>query len=80
MQDFKVLIAIGLTIAAYNAWVSVRLIRSLEYDTSQKRRQLLLIWIVPALGAIVVHSFIWADGRPPFKPEKGYTEPGDNAS
>lgn len=80
MQVPNVLIGIGLAIIAYNGWVSIRLVRSDNFEKSQKRRQLLLIWILPVLGAVAVQSFMWADGRPPFKHEKGYTEPGANAS
>ena len=80
MQRFNFLIAIGLAIVVYDAWISILLMRLDQYDDSQKYRQLLLIWLVPVLGAVIVHIMMWADGRPPYKSEKGYTEPGDNAS
>ena len=64
----------------YQIWVSVMLLRSCRHESMQKCLQLALIWLIPIFGAAVVHAMMWADRKPPRKPEKGYTEPGDNAS
>jgi hypothetical protein len=80
MGHIEVFLGIGAAIAVYQFWVSVQLVRSLLYGPAQKWLQLALIWLVPVLGAIVVQAMMWSEGRPPYKPEQGYTEPGDHAS
>jgi cytochrome bd-type quinol oxidase subunit 1 len=80
MGSSEVILGVGVLIAAFQLWVSVQLIRASHYESLQKWLQLLLIWLVPLLGAIVVQSMMRTEGRAPYKPEKGYTEPGDNAS
>jgi len=67
-------------IAAYQFWVSIQLARAPQYTGRQKGLQAVIIWMLPVIGAILVQSMLWAEGRPPYKPETGYTEPGDNAS
>ncbi len=67
-------------IASYQLWISIMVFRAPQFDQRQKLYQLALIWLIPAIGAIAVHSMIWSDGHPPYKPEAGYTEPGDSAS
>lgn len=41
---------------ALNAWASLVAIRSPRYENYQKRLQVLLIWLVPVVGAILVWS------------------------
>jgi hypothetical protein len=76
----EVFLGIGAVIVAYQIWVTLQLARSSLYEPNQKWLQSVLIWLIPVLGAIVVQVMMWSDGRPPYKPEKGYTEPGDSAS
>ncbi len=80
MEHLEVLIGMAATVVAYQLWVSVQLFRAPQFECLQKWLQLALIWLIPILGAVVVQSMMWSEGRPPYKPEKGYTEPGDNAS
>jgi hypothetical protein len=44
--------------ALYQTYVSVRLWISGDYTTKQKLAQLVLIWLVPLLGANIVHWFL----------------------
>lgn len=80
MEHDKLLLGFAVAVAAYQIWVSVQLFRASQYELRQKWLQLGLIWLIPVFGAIVVQSVLWSEGRPPYKPEPGYTEPGDNAS
>ena len=80
MGQIEVFIFLAVALAAYQLWVSIRLFRAPQYEKRQQWFQLAFIWLIPAVGAIAVHSMLWSDGRPPYKPVVGYTEPGDNAS
>ena len=80
MGSSEALLSIAVLIAVFQPWVSAELFRAYQYEPLQKGLQLLLIWQAPVLGAIVVQAMLRSEGRPTYKPEKGYTEPGDNAS
>jgi hypothetical protein len=80
MEPIHVVISTVAVICAYQLWVSIQLLRSSMYEPTQKWFQLALIWLVPMVGAVVVQSMMQSDGKPRYKPEKGYTEPGDSAS
>jgi hypothetical protein len=78
MQHNQGLIGLIALITAYQLWISLRLARAPQYEARQKWLQIALIWAIPVLGCIVVQAMMWQEGRPPRKPEKGYTEPGGN--
>jgi len=80
MSHTELILGIASAIVAYQLWVSAQLFRSSLYESSHKGLQLVLIWLIPVVGAAVVQAMMWSDGRSPYKPEKGYTEPGDHAS
>ena len=80
MEQIHIVIGAVAVIGAYQIWVSTELFRSSMYERTQKWLQLALIWLVPIVGAVVVQSMMKSDGKPRYKPEKGYTEPGDSAS
>jgi hypothetical protein len=72
------ILAVVIAVLAIQARVSWRLMRSPMYEGRQKWLQLGLIWAVPILGAVFVHMMMRVEGEPPYRPEKGYTEPGGN--
>ena len=80
MGSSEVILGIAVLIAAFQLWVSVQLFRASHYEPLQKWLQLLLIWLIPLLGAIVVQSMMRSEGRPPYVPEKGYTTPNDSGA
>ena len=51
-------VLVALVIFGYQIHVTVKLARSEYYDGKQKIAQLALIWILPILGATVVHWFL----------------------
>ena len=67
-------------VATYQLWVSVLVMRASIYERGQKWLQVIGIWLIPVVGAIVAHSMLRTEGRPPYKPEREWTEPRDNAS
>lgn len=67
-------------VGLYQLWVSILVTRAEMYEPRQKLLQVAGIWLVPIIGAVIVHSMLWTEGKPPHTPEKEWTEPGDNAS
>ena len=67
-------------VVAYQLWVSILVVRTAIYEPTQKLLQCIGIWLIPIIGAVIVHSILKTEGKPPYKPEKEWTEPGDNAS
>ena len=67
-------------LVAYQIWVSILVVRSPLYEARQKWLQFLGIWLAPLIGAVVAHSMMRVEGAPPYKPEPGWTEPGENDS
>jgi hypothetical protein len=80
MTGIEILFGIGLVLAVYQLWVSLKLFRAPQYEPRQKWLQLALIWLIPAIGAVVVHSMLRSEGHPPYVPEKGYTPPNDSGA
>ncbi|MBM3116622.1 hypothetical protein [Jeongeupia naejangsanensis] len=56
MSGFAV--AILLLFASLNALVSVAVCRSVLFDRMQKALQVLLIWLLPVIGAVLVGAFL----------------------
>lgn len=75
MDHVTVLWGVVGIIAVYQLWVSVRVSHAAHLEASQKLLQVALVWLVPVIGAIIVHSMLAVEGKTPHKPEKGYTEP-----
>ncbi len=74
------LLALFTTLALYQAYVSVRLIRSTDYEPNQKLAQLLLVWLIPLLGATAVHWFLshGTSHSPPDKPDRNHIPQAPN--
>ena len=49
------------TLALVQLYVSVRVLLAREYAPAQKAWQLVIIWVVPLFGAVLVRSFLAAD-------------------
>jgi hypothetical protein len=75
MDDGKILLGILALAAAYQLWVSVKVVRAPQLETLQKLLQVALVWLIPVIGAIIVQTMLAVEGKPSHKPEKGYTEP-----
>jgi tellurite resistance protein TehA-like permease len=54
----------------YQAYVTIRLVRSKAYTPQQKWRQTLFIWLVPFVGAAVTLAAIEAYSGTPVRPGK----------
>lgn len=66
----------------YNIYVSITLLKFSGYSAGQKTVQLFIIWLLPALGTVVVHSIIRSSVTSPkgydrnFTPDDGSNPPG----
>jgi H+/Cl- antiporter ClcA len=55
-----VIALVGVATLVINYWASWSVLRNPEYSLQHRRKQLLLIWLVPLLGAAVCLLFVSA--------------------
>lgn len=54
----------------YQAYVTIRLVRSKSFPPEKKRRQVLFIWLVPFIGAAATLAVLATDKEPTARPDK----------
>jgi tellurite resistance protein TehA-like permease len=54
----------------YQAYVTIRVVRSKSHTSAQKRRQILFIWLVPFVGAAIALAGLATDRETPVRPDK----------
>ena len=54
----------------YQAYVTIRVVRSKSHTPAQKRRHLLFIWLVPFIGAAITLAVLATDKEIPAGPDK----------
>ena len=78
MRETYVALLLIALLAVANIYVTLRVVRDTVSETRQKAVQVLVIWLVPALGAIVTWLLI---SHEPKQAELGYSEvPPDMSS
>jgi hypothetical protein len=75
------LAAVAIVIVAFQLYVTLRLLRFEGYTGVQKLVQLILVWMIPLVGALVVYSVMAFTLRRPrndtrFIPDRGGNPPG----
>ncbi len=65
-----------LGVLLYQVLVTIRLVRFAGYSTGQKIAQSLIIWLVPLLGAWIVHAVIRMTEAPVAKADRDFTPQG----
>ncbi|HEY3049432.1 MAG TPA: hypothetical protein VGJ72_18465 [Polaromonas sp.] len=60
MNDATLFLAALVCIALLNAVVSVAVARSGYYSGGQVAAQVVIVWLIPVLGAVVVGVFLWS--------------------
>ena len=73
---FYLLISIVVVLIALNVYASRLALRSQLNDKPQKKAQLLLVWLVPALGAFLTIHVLKGSTRGSWFGRGGATEPG----
>lgn len=66
-------VALGV-LALFNLYVSIRLFIYGGYSVAQKAVQLLIVWLLPIIGALFVYSVMVVPRR--IKRDPGFTEDG----
>jgi H+/Cl- antiporter ClcA len=69
-----VVLAVGIFVVAYQSYVSWRVSTSDMYSMGQKSAQLAIIWLLPILGAGIVHWVHYGQARTPEAPSGKYLE------
>ena len=54
----------------FQAYVTIRVVRSKAYTPQQKWRQSLFIWLVPFVGAAITLAALATDSETPVHPDK----------
>src|SRR5574341_262377 len=52
------LVVVGVVLIAYQAFVSLLVVRFELFESRQRLIQILLIWFLPVLGALVCHAVV----------------------
>ena len=66
-------------VGAFQVYASLHLLASHQYTNSQKVWQLLLVWLVPLFGAVVIHLFMQTDSTAASRRDTSFTAtPGGN--
>jgi hypothetical protein len=73
----NIVVALVIVLVAYQAYVTLRVTRSNAFTTAQKLLQACLIWLLPFVGAAIVHSVLATDS-PPSVPDKDFTPQSPN--
>ena len=82
--DLHYLIAFAGLLTLFQLYVSIRMLFYGGYSAGQKIVQLLIVWLVPLFGGLLVNSFLTADEKKQlrhdtrFTPDEGNNPPGMN--
>lgn len=68
MSDIVIYVLGGLVF--YQTYVTIRVVRQKSYTSEKKRHQLLIIWLVPFLGAAIALAALATDRDTPARPDK----------
>ena len=63
MSDYILYGIVGLVF--YQAYVTIRLVRSKTFPPEKKQRQLLFVWLVPFIGAAATLAVLATEKEPP---------------
>jgi O-antigen ligase len=68
----------ALVLAAYQLYVTLRVLFAIQYTKVQRLLQLALIWLIPLFGAIVCHVFLVSDAQRPRPRDTAFTQAPEN--
>ena len=73
-----VILALLLAVIAYQLFVTVRVVRSDQYSSTQRIVQAILIWLVPLVGAVICHVVLFTDRQSPQRRDDNFVPATDN--
>ena len=73
MKLVHLFIGLGLAVVAYQIYVTVRVATFEAYSRIQKTAQLVLVWLVPFFGALVVHLVLYGLTSKPREKDRHFT-------
>jgi len=68
MSDIVLYVLGGLVF--YQAYATIRVLRHKSHTSEKKRHQVLIIWLVPFVGAAIALAGLATDREAPVRPEK----------
>ena len=54
----------------YQAYATIRVVRQKSYAAEKKRHQLLIVWLVPFIGAAIALAGLATETETPVRPDK----------
>jgi hypothetical protein len=78
-MEFVALLVVSAVLVGYASYVSALIVQADFYSRTQKIAQCLLIWLLPLVGAAMVHWAFRLHHAEPDKPDRAFTpqrEPG----
>jgi len=73
--------ALAIVVTIYQGYVTARVLRSRSATGVQKALQTALVWVLPALGAALVHAFLISDTEIPAKRDEQFIpNPGNDGA
>jgi hypothetical protein len=76
-KELLFVVALGLVVLAANVWATVLVMRDSLSEPSQRMAQLLMVWLLPILGAVIVFAVHRSVEKPSGKYKK-QPDPGDD--
>jgi hypothetical protein len=73
------ILTVLLVVITYQAWITFRLVKAVEYSRTQKISQFILIWSIPVLGAALVHFVLSSTAQPLPKVDHAFIQQSDNS-
>jgi hypothetical protein len=65
-------IAVLVLVCVYSVYVAFLVVRAEVYTEFQKTAQLLVVILIPFLGPLLVHTFLWLHRVPASKPDRAF--------
>ena len=73
--------AVAIAIIVYQGYVTIRVLKSSATTVTQKVLQAVLVWLLPAVGAAIVHAFLVSDNELPVKRDEEFIpNPGNDGA
>jgi hypothetical protein len=66
------LVALIVAVLVYQGYVTAKVMANTRCTALQKRMQLAVVWLLPGVGAAVVHAFLVSDNEIPVRADERF--------